>query len=127
MRDIKELYKADYPQEVFIRRILSAHIQVFFEKYLLPLAHRNMRVLDVGCGEQPFRSVIEQYGFCYKGLDRRQNSKQNVDIIVPIDDPLFDNYSIEPFDFVLCTEVLEHVANWEVAFKNIAKLTKKMV
>ena len=44
--------------------------------------------------------------------------------VAPIDGTLpVDLLAEGPFAFVLCTEVLEHVADWHAAFDNFAKLT----
>ena len=40
----------------------------------LPAAPGDGAVLDVGCGEQPFRSLIESHGRRYVGMDVDQNS-----------------------------------------------------
>jgi len=58
-------------------------------------------------------------------LDAQQNGEGSVDVVCALDQPLPDHPSLEnPFDFVLCTEVLEHVADWGVAFDNLAALTR---
>ncbi len=44
-------------------------------------------------------------------------------MIACIDEPLpAELLNQGPFQFVLCTEVLEHVADWPMAFKNLASL-----
>lgn len=123
--EIYKLYKANFPQEVFIRRVLAENIQDFVEKYMMNHAIKNAHILDIGCGKQPFRPIFEQLGFQYAGLDYKQNAANNVDIIAPIDSDFMAKYpDLKAYDFVICTEVLEHVAQWHIAFENIYTLTK---
>ncbi len=79
--------------------------------------------LDVGCGGQPFRHSLEAIGYRYTGFDAQQNPEGRVDILGAIDEPLpLELRQRGPFHFILCTEVLEHVARWHVAFANLAQL-----
>jgi len=79
--------------------------------------------LDVGCGRQPLRAEIERLGYHYTGLDMQQDSLRPVDVIAPIDAPAPPELIARgPFAFILCTEVLEHVADWDAAFANFARL-----
>ena len=48
----------------------------------------RQRVIDVGCGEQPFRQLVEERGGRYVGFDIDQNSHGSVDIIGFIDQKL---------------------------------------
>jgi len=78
------------------------------------LAHRlsglNGKVLDVGCGEMPFRAFLGPNA-CYTGIDvpsaNAFGMRQSTDIVA------FDGRAIPfpdaSFNHVLCTEVLEHV------------------
>jgi SAM-dependent methyltransferase len=85
----------------------------------------NKSVLDIGCGKQPFRPVFEGYGYRYYGLDVQTHENTAVDFIAPIDGELpAELLSQGGYDFILCTEVLEHVSNWNVAFSNMARLLK---
>ncbi|HSC07099.1 MAG TPA: class I SAM-dependent methyltransferase, partial [Steroidobacteraceae bacterium] len=86
-----------------------------------PLA-RGGRCLDVGCGGQPFRAQLEGLGFAYTGVDVHQNPQGTVDVLGAIDEPLPQALSARQFNFILCTEVLEHVARWPEAFRNLAAL-----
>jgi SAM-dependent methyltransferase len=69
-------------------------------------------VLDVGCGEMPFRGFLPT-GHRYTGIDIAVagdfGMRQHADIVG------FDGLTIpfpdESFDHVLCTEVLEHAEN----------------
>jgi Methyltransferase domain len=77
-------------------------------------------VLDAGCGEQPYRALIEANARPYVGMDAVQNSSRTVSVIgvlesVPASGP--------QYPFVLCTEVLEHVADIDRSFAGLRRLT----
>jgi hypothetical protein len=75
-------------------------------------------VLDVGCGEQPFRGLIERSGRRYVGMDVVQNSKASVDILSTLEEAL----DAERFPAILCTEVIEHVVDVDAAFAGLRRL-----
>jgi SAM-dependent methyltransferase len=81
------------------------------QRFLAPrLSQLNGALLDVGCGEMPFRTLLGP-GASYTGIDVPRadafGMRQNPDIVafdgrkIPFPDASFDN--------LLCTEVLEHV------------------
>jgi SAM-dependent methyltransferase len=79
--------------------------------------------LDIGCGRHPFLVLLQSCGFDYLSTDVQQNPERSVDFICPLDgtlDPAL--LALGPFPFGLCTEVLEHVADWQKAFSNFAML-----
>jgi SAM-dependent methyltransferase len=80
--------------------------------------------LDVGCGEQPLRGQLQAAGFSYVSLDVQQNASGTVDHVGAIDGTLPASLASLQFDFIVCTEVLEHVSNWPAAFANLASLLK---
>lgn len=108
------------PADAFIVPILKEYIEKFFDE-LEP--DQGDRVLDVGCGRQPFRKKLEAKGYRYFGLDMTQNPENSVDFLCCIDQSLPEAIlRVAPFQVVLCTEVLEHVADWEFAFSNLYNL-----
>ena len=82
------------------------------------------RVTDIGCGGQPLRTLVESEGATYVGFDVEQNAQASVAIIGCIDRglpvPWPDAHHV--YDVVLCTEVLEHVSDWDIAFMNLRSL-----
>lgn len=80
--------------------------------------------LDVGCGEQPLRAELLEAGFQYVSFDIEQNASGSVDYLGAIDQPLPAALATLRFDLIVCTEVLEHVADWPTAFENLARLLK---
>ncbi len=101
--------------------LLARAIEERLRVFAAPLA-RNGRCLDVGCGGQPFRGYLERLGFTYTGFDVHQNPQGTVDVLGAIDDPLPAPLASQHFDFILCTEVLEHVPRWPEAFRNLSAL-----
>ena len=80
-------------------------------------------VIDVGCGQQPLRGVVESGGARYVGFDVEQNAQGTVDVLGFLDQDLPASLTSERrYDVVLCTEVLEHVADWDTAFRNLSAL-----
>ncbi|HEX6099045.1 MAG TPA: class I SAM-dependent methyltransferase [Thermoanaerobaculia bacterium] len=104
--------------DVFVLR----HIGGFVRPRIASLVRRGAAVLDAGCGEQPLRSAIESAGATYTGLDVEQNRAGTVDVVAPLwRVPLPDASA----DVILATEVLEHVADTDGAFAEMARLLRE--
>jgi SAM-dependent methyltransferase len=121
-----ELYrKREYtpagPAEHFIVPLLKERIGRCLTEYTR--SRGAARVLDAGCGNQPFRRLLQEAGHHYSSLDVAQNVDGTVDFLGPLDGELPAALgAAAPFDLVLCTEVLEHVADWAAAFANLRRL-----
>jgi SAM-dependent methyltransferase len=114
-------YNTFHPSEQFMVSLLRQHIEGALARYAIPMA--GAKALDVGCGSQPFRRVFEAKGYEYTGLDTQQTPENTVHFVCPIDGPLPDALiAAGPFDFIFCTEVFEHVADWDAAFGNLKRL-----
>lgn len=115
----RRVYKAQLPVERFMVPLLKRKIESLISAN--PARVSSPRVLDAGCGGQPFRSFLESRDYVYTGIDATQQG--NVDIVCQLDQPLPSELANGGFfDLILCTEVLEHVADWETAFKNLVSL-----
>jgi SAM-dependent methyltransferase len=71
-------------------------------------------VLDVGCGQSPYQHLIEKYSSNYTGIDivdaDKFDYKNSCMLSFNGEDIPFEN---ETFDSLICTEVLEHVFNYQ--------------
>ena len=78
-------------------------------------------VVDVGCGEQPFRELLKEKQAKYCGVDIKQNTMRTVDVISTA-----ENLQIEDdiIDLVLCLEVLEHVNDVKKVVGEIKRILK---
>jgi len=115
-------YQPAYRHEEFIVPLLGKAIEKCLTEYAKPAA-TGAKALDVGCGRQPFRRELQSFGYEYVSIDTQQNPDQSVDFICAIDSQLPEELLYRgPFQFLLCTEVMEHVADWDRAFKNFALL-----
>jgi SAM-dependent methyltransferase len=115
-------YQSLYPQEHFIVPLLRNRIAALLDRAELK---EVKRVLDVGAGGQPLRTNIEHRGWQYFSTDHEVQPGLSTDFIQAIDKPLQAEIStVEPFDLVLLTEVMEHVADWPAAFANLSLLCK---
>lgn len=120
--DERATYAPRGQQEQFIVPLLRREITTLLKKYGRCDASAN-KCLDVGCGGQPLRKELEAEGWKYCGVDARQNPANTVDYVFAIDEELPEEIrSRGPFSLVICTEVLEHVADWRTAFQNLTRL-----
>jgi ubiquinone/menaquinone biosynthesis C-methylase UbiE len=74
------------------------------------------RLIDIGCGEKPYRSLFAPYVAEHIGVDHvdTQHAKHEIDLVgtayaIPVADRTFDT--------ALCTAVLEHLEEPEVALR----------
>lgn len=116
-------YEPMSPQEEFIVPLLRAGIEAQLRRHL-GATNRKVKVLDVGCGAQPFRSLIQELGADYFSLDVSAQHGVQVDYLARLDDPHLDESVFQngPYDLLLCSEVLEHIAEWDAAFANLEQL-----
>jgi SAM-dependent methyltransferase len=78
----------------------------------------SYRLLDVGCGQKPYRPFFDPYVSEYVGLDFAEGPQ--ADLIGPIEAlPVPDG----AFDVVLCTQVLEHADDPVQAVKELYRVT----
>lgn len=80
-------------------------------------------LLDAGCGEKPYSLIYEELAEKSIGCDVEYciHDQAAVDVFATLDElPFQDN----TFDTVLCTNVLEHVAENEKAFSELSRVLK---
>jgi ubiquinone/menaquinone biosynthesis C-methylase UbiE len=118
MKDRRKTYAAHlWDADYFILLSLKKSLLDSISQYIKP----NHQVLDIGCGEQPLKSLVIKAGGIYTSADISQNSAHSVDHICPITNIPVATAS---YDTVLCTEVLEHVSATHKAFKELYRVLK---
>jgi SAM-dependent methyltransferase len=84
-------------------------------------AHADLgafRLLDVGCGEMPYRPLFDAYASSYVGVDPVDNPR--AELRGPIEAlPVADG----SFDVVLCAQVLEHVDDPAAGVRELHRVT----
>lgn len=80
------------------------------------------RLLDIGCGNKPYKSLFNNVINEYIGCDIVQSSRNCVDVICPSDKLSFEE---GVFDTVLSTQVIEHVENPAALLGEAFRVLKK--
>jgi SAM-dependent methyltransferase len=115
-------YAPNLPQEEFIVPLLRREIESCIERYATP-ARGAAKAVDIGCGGQPFRTLLQEVGYSYCGVDVNPDGGPPVDVVCAADEPLPEELQRRgPFDFLLCSEVVEHMADWDAGFANFGEL-----
>ena len=115
-------HRRDYADDAGRDRWTVRAVQAWIRSALPPIlasAARPGAVLDVGCAEQPFRALIESSGQHYVGMDVVQNRMRSVDIVSTLEDA---PAPAQAFRVILCTEVVEHVVDIDLAFAGLRRL-----
>ncbi len=111
-----------------IRKIVDFQYLTVLSDIKGPLKSTTGTLLDVGCGGSPYRQLLNPQ--CnYIGIDIKNNAyfvtgTSNNNEILSFDEngniPLPNNY----VDAILCTEVFEHVFNYEQLIQEIRRVLK---
>lgn len=123
---------AHYPPDSFLNsvkfygRLLLDFQTLTIYKYLKQyIPSMKGQLLDVGCGNSPFKFLVNNKVCQYVGIDIAGADSfdyKNLDIIT------FDGENIpfenESFDNILCTEVIEHIPNPEKIIAEMYRVLK---
>lgn len=105
------------------------------EEFIYELFPNNVNsVLDVGCGdgyltikliELKYAKIIFGVDLSYTRMKRAKAQSKNSNFCVASSYSL--PYKANSFDLVLCTEVLEHLEDFYIAFSEILRVAKKYI
>ena len=108
------------------RMLLDLQILTIFKDVKKSLPAFSGNVLDIGCGQSPYKFLLNKETTRYHGIDIIEADAfgyHNPDITS------FDGKNIpfadDTFNAVICTEVLEHVQEYQYLVDEIYRTTKK--
>ncbi len=118
--ELENLYKCQLPTSSRIKKCNNGFLAVdCIERSIFLLASEvKGRLLDVGCGDQPYRKFFEDSCKSILACDY-EASKPGIDFACPAHAIPQEDQS---FDSILCTEVLEHVPDPAAALKEFCRL-----
>lgn len=110
----------------FLRMSLDFQFLTIYLDLKKQLPYWKGEVLDVGCGQSPYKFLLSENQTNYIGIDTIDSVKfdYNNNSIIHFDGreiPFID----DKFDCVICTEVLEHVFNYQQLIDEISRVMKK--
>jgi len=98
---------------VYARRLVAGAVRDALARWKSRLP-AGSTVLDVGCGAQPYRPLVEESGFAYTGVDWPSSIHAAPESGRTVRHNLAETpwpFADASFDAILCTEVLEHIAD----------------
>lgn len=104
---------------------LNKLINTIFEKKFEELISKYIkgRLIDIGCGEKPYKDMLSPHVQEHVGVDLvdTSNNNSNIEFIgTAYDIPVAD----ETFDSAVCTAVLEHLEEPALAIKECYRILK---
>jgi ubiquinone/menaquinone biosynthesis C-methylase UbiE len=103
--------------------IINDHLRHEFIKFAFNRHGKRNELLDLGCGVKPFKGIYSEFCTNSVGIDvaASPHHKTEVDIIYDGKNIPFDD---NRFDYVFCTEVMEHVPEPASFLKEIHRVMK---
>jgi len=104
---------------------LNRLINILFERKFDELCSKYLkgRLIDIGCGEKPYKEMVSTYVDEHVGVDHHDtfHGKTNIDLFgTAYDIPVESN----SFDSAICTAVLEHLEEPESAIGECYRVLK---
>lgn len=106
-----------HPRYVHLSQLRDATLKAIEE---LTAVQKDLLLVDFGCGDMPYRAVIEPSVGKYLGVDLEMNPKAEHYIDFDSKTSLPDNYA----DIILSNQVLEHVDSPEGYLKEALRILK---
>lgn len=109
----------------YIRLVIDLQVISVYRHIKSFLGKTNGNLLDLGCGESPYRFLVNEKSNIYFGVDIADAAKFDYDRkdVTHFDGkniPFEDNY----FDNMMCTEVLEHVEDYQTLVNEVYRVLK---
>ena len=109
----------------FLRLVLDLQTISIYRDLKDYLKNTNGNFLDLGCGDSPYRFLLNEKTNIYHGIDIIDSTKfdySRTDILHfdGLNIPFEDNY----FDNLICTEVLEHVLEFQSLVNEVHRVLK---
>lgn len=121
---ISRLISALFCSDFFLAvvRYHAYRVRVFVKKMASDCDAHNKIVLDVGAQDLPYKKFFKKAR--YYSQDIVQNSSGTVDYVCDINKGMAEIRD-GSFDYILCTQVLEHVSNPHTAFAEFNRVLKR--
>ena len=103
--------------------IINDRLRLRFVEAAFAHAGRRERLLDLGCGVKPFLPVYGRYAASSVGIDV-EHSPHGTQVADKIYDGKNIPYPDGEFDYVFCTEVMEHVPEPAAFLREIHRVMK---
>ena len=105
-------------KNILVNHIHDRHLKQFASEYL------SGNLIDIGCGTKPYKELLSAFVTEHIGVDHQDtlHDKSNIDRFgTAYDIPAKDS----EFDCALCTAVLEHLEEPEMALKECWRVLKR--
>lgn len=107
----------------------NKRLRIIFNEFLKDIELKNKKLLDVGSGTGWFSKSAYERGAKVFSVDVGENLLMQVrkkcPSIVSVSDACNLAFADNTFDFVICTECIEHTPNPQKAFSELTRVLKK--
>lgn len=109
---------------IFPLKIIKYHnyrTMKFIEDIVDKYDRKGKKLIDIGAGDCPYKKDFKM--LLYFSQDIKQNKEKTIDVIGDINKGLSKIYN-KSFDYILCTQVLEHLKEPQLVFKEFNRILK---
>lgn len=132
----KNLNLINMKKEKLISNVLDIYFRIFpvrimryhlyrVDKFMRYIAKKydvqGKKILDIGAQDAPYKKYFDKLD--YYSQDIVQNSEQTIDFVGDINEGI-NAISSGSFDYIICTQVLEHIKEPKKAFKEFYRILK---
>jgi len=109
-----------YMPLIFLR-YHAYRIEKFLKEIVKKYDRKGKKLLDIGAEEQPYKDIFKNVE--YYSSDLTQNSTNTINFVGDLNEGI-PSIKSNFFDYILCTQVLEHIKRPHVAFKEFSRVLK---